>query len=126
MLDYGRVGPKRVLHGGYLEGGYAFLRGSKPEDGFGRLMLRGQGRVLVNGDGQMGGGAAIQVTGEWGGFLSTGNAAARGAFAAYGEGTIGVYSETSASVIDNGVIWTTGLGLFLRIPATLVVVAGKK
>jgi hypothetical protein len=125
LLDYGKVGPKRLLEGGYAEGSYVFLQGKDKGYGFGRLSMRGQGRMLVDGDGEIGGGGALLLTGEWAGFLSFAGVASNAAGAMWGEGSIGFYLEGAYADVATTPIWTAGLGLIVRTPATAFIAAAK-
>lgn len=104
------------LHGGYMDGAIFVVN-----DKNARLGIHAQPRILVDGKDNVGGGLAIQLTGEFFAFADGDfhDSGPKGAIfgGAYGEGSGGFFVETSGAVV-NGISTTAfGIGLQLRIPA---------
>jgi len=127
LLDAGTGGPKRVIQGGYGEGSWIFFDGRVSDNVFGRLAVRGQGRVLVDGNGTVGGGGALQLTGEladW--FKPACDAGGGGAFCIGTEGALGFYVEAAYGNLYSSSIWSGGAGLTIRTPFLAAIAAFHK
>jgi hypothetical protein len=123
LLDYGQGGPRRVVHGAYGEGSWIFFDDNLTSFVFGRLSARGQGRLLVDGNGTIGGGGALQLTGEFAGWIRAQcSGGGNGAGCFFGEGAVGMYLEAAYGNLYAHPIWSGGVGFIFRTPAMAVVV----
>lgn len=110
------------IHGAYAEVAPTLLRATRGP--IRRLSLRGQARALhaVGYDG-WGYGGAVQLSGEWGGFVP-GNIEYRSGpngvtGYGWGESTIGFYAEMAYGQVDKIQSFTMTGGLQWRIPASI-------
>jgi hypothetical protein len=110
------------IHGGYAEVAPTLLRATRGP--IRRLNLHGQARLLhAVGYPGVGYGGAVQITGEWGGFVP-GNIEYRAHTSGvtgygWGESTVGFYAEMAYGQIDTIRTFTMTGGLQWRIPATV-------
>ncbi|HCF56597.1 MAG TPA: hypothetical protein DFS52_01200 [Myxococcales bacterium] len=120
LLDAGSAGR---THGTYLEAS-GVLAAGPIGDGWGRLSLRLQGRLLFDGsDGRLGQGAALQLTGDYGVFVDGPFDSADqdgGAFGySFGEGGVGFYLEAAGFRVAETAGWSATTGLLFRLPASV-------
>jgi hypothetical protein len=119
LLDTGSAGR---THGAYLEAAGVCVAGPMG-DGWGRLSARLQGRLLFDQDQRIGQGIALQLTGEYGGFVegpfdSTDDEG--GAFGySFGEGGVGFYIEAAGFRMSETAGWSATTGLLFRVPASV-------
>ncbi|HEY8079753.1 MAG TPA: hypothetical protein VIF62_36735 [Labilithrix sp.] len=118
MYQWGR---NRTIEGGWLDGGGRIASTRIGEHSVGRISAHAQIRLLAANDSTvLGRGAAFRMMAEIasfanGPFESSGSDG--GAFGfAYGEGSAGIYGETSYADIGGTAIWTATAGLVFRLP----------
>jgi hypothetical protein len=118
LLDAGTGGPRRSIQGAYGEGSWFFFEGPVAGETSFRLGARGQGRLLVDGNGTVGPGVALQLTGELARWFKPACTSAKDSMACIGtEGAVGFYVETSYASLYATPIWSAGFGLVFRTPA---------
>lgn len=126
LLD---AGSRNTLHGAYLEAAVIPTSGWISKNTLGRVLIRGQGRVMVESDRfVVGRGAALQLTGELTKFVNgpfEGKDNKGSTFGwGYGEGGAGLYLEGAYTKLGDIDVWTFGGGLTFRLPAAFGVWIG--
>jgi len=120
LWEYGR---SRTIEGGYVEGGYAFLRGQLGPRSWGRVLARGQLRVLKPEDSsRLGVGGAITLSGELVTYVEgpIGGVTKDGGFIgwAFGEAGLGLYAEGAYARFPDFDTFMVSIGLQVRLPAS--------